>query len=533
MALVKHLFGSYAEYQSYIQANPTSDAVIFVFDNQGNRRLYRGTELIASHNVDFVTAVPNASEAFEGRLYVVQTADEVGLYIKNNGLMEQVGGALKSESITTLEVFKSELVSTVITADSTDGQLATAKAVHTALDAAKTELSAAIEELGGSFAGVTAARSEDNTGTVLQFTDKDGNKAAEVTVADLFLSGTNYDPSTHILTLTVQGGGTFDVDLNDLVPQAVATSNVAMSRNIVATVAVGNIAKGQTIDISKVTDLQTFLETMLSQDSLPTAAAPSVTLTTPNNTAYEVGTSVVPTAYAVFSVGSYSQTAAKNQVSSGVVLADDNNGVAWTLTCTGQTSKTYPASTGNNLGSSSAPIAFDAITVEDNTSVAVTVTAKHSKGNDPLSYLGNTEVGGVLCSTKTIAAGTKKDDNNTKITGYRKCFYGTLNAKDGTINSELVRGLANSTTSAVAAGSKLTIDVPAGCTRIVLAYPASVRDVNSITSAEEFGSEIKDSFTPHTIDVEGASAGYATSYKVYVKDLANAQGTATTFSVTI
>lgn len=449
MAIVKHLYGTFAEYQSWIAKaeNANSDAIVFVYDDLGNQRLYRGAELIASHNVDFVTSVPTADAAVEGRLYVVNTTDSISLYAKHGGVVEEIGGAPKAGSITELTVFNSELIATTINADSTDDQLATAKAVNDALEAAKEEMNAAVAELDGAYVDVSASRSEDNTGTVLKFTTK-GGEYKEVTVGDLFLTSASYDSNSHILSLTVQGGDTVDVDLQALVPQAVSTADVAMARNIVATVTVGNITKGQTIDISKITDIQTFLETMLSQDSLPTATQPSVTLTTPNNTAYEVGTSVTPIAYAVFSVGSYSQTAAKNQVASGVTLEDDTNGVAWTLKCTGQDDKTYPASIGNSLGSASSPISFDPITVEDSTSVAVTVTAKHSKGNDPLSYLGNSEVDGTLCSTKTIAAGTKSDTNNPKITGFRYCWYGYKGADDAvddptTLTVEQIKALGN------------------------------------------------------------------------------------------
>lgn len=449
MAIVKHLYGTFAEYQSWIAKaeNANSDAIVFVYDDLGNQRLYRGKELIASHNVEFVTSVPAADAAVEGRLYVVNTTDSISLYAKHGGVVEEIGGAPKAGSITELTVFNSELIATTISAESTDDQLATAKAVNDALEAAKEELGTAISALDGAYVDVEASRAADNTGTVLKFSTKDG-QSKEVTVGDLFLTAASYDSTSHKLSLTVQGGQVVEVDLQALVPQAVSTADVAMSRNIVATVTVGNITKGQTIDVSKITDIQTFLETMLSQDSLPSATQPSVTLTTPNNKEYEVGSKVIPTAYATFSVGSYSQTAAKNQVASGVTPKDDDNGVAWTLKCTGQDDKTYPASTGNSLGSSSAPISFDEITVEDNTSVAVTVAVNHTAGNEPLSYLGNSEVNGTACSTKKIAAGTKKDENNTKITGFRYCWYGYKGADDAiadptALTVEQIKALGN------------------------------------------------------------------------------------------
>ena len=531
-SVVKHLYGSLAQYQSYIATHPSSEDVIFVFDDQGNRRLYRGSELIASHNVSFLTAVPAVDDTVKNHLYVVDTGDDISLYVNQAGVLVQVGGAPKAGSITSLEVFESSLIATTIDENSTDTQLASAAAVHTALESVRSEMAEAVEGLDGAYVDVSAERSADNTGTVLKFTSKAGN-TKEVTVADLFLSAATYDSTTHILTMTVQGGESVEVDLNDLVPEAVSTADVGMARNIVVTTPVGNFTKGQTIDISKITDMQSFLEAMLSQDSLPSATQPSLTLNTPNNKAYEVGTTVTPTFYATFSAGSYSQTAAKDQVATGVTPVDKDGTDAYTIKCTGQDDKTYPASTGNAVGSSSAPISFDPIVVEDDTEVAVTAAVTHTAGAVPKSYLGNDSVNGTATSTKAIAAGTKSDTNNTKITGYRNCFYGTLNSKTGEINSELVRGLTP-TNAGVAAGHTFEMTIPANCIRIVIAYPATIRDINSVTSEEEFWSEIKDSFTLHNpVSVEGASAGYAMNYKVYVKDLAAARDSATKFKVVI
>ena len=112
-------------------------------------------------------------------------------------------------------------------------------------------------------------------------------------------------------------------------------------------------------------------------------------------------------------------------------------------------------------------------------------------------------------------------------------FYGSLTSKASAVDSALVRGLTGKSNKKVAKGQKYTIQVPSGTLRIVLAYDASIGAVASITSAEEFGSEIKDSFTLQSVQVEGANSYSAIGYNVYVKDLASAQVNATTYTVTI
>ena len=112
-------------------------------------------------------------------------------------------------------------------------------------------------------------------------------------------------------------------------------------------------------------------------------------------------------------------------------------------------------------------------------------------------------------------------------------MYGALTDETGEINSALVRSVSGRTNKAVAKGQKYTITVPAGTLRVILAYPATIGAVASITSAEEFGSEIKDSFVLSTASVEGANSYTGINYNVYVKDLASPQVNATTYSVTI
>ena len=289
-----------------------------------------------------------------------------------------------------------------------------------------------------------------------------------------------------------------------------------MSRNIVATVDVGNIKKGQTIDISKVKDLQTLLETMLSQDSLPTATQPSVTLTTPNNKEYEVGSKVVPAFSASFSAGSYSQTAAKDQVASGVTVED------WTVKCTGQDDKTFGAV-------SSIEGAFDEITIEDGTDVAVTVTANHTAGSTPKSYLGNNEVNGVATSTKAIAKGSKSDNNNTHITSFRNCFWGykkagSLIADPANITIEEIKNLGNASKNRPASLSAT------GMQQMFFAVPASQANKLTIVGANPPAPQTV--VGPIEMQIGGVDNYSPIAYNVFYVSNAQAASGADTYALT-
>jgi hypothetical protein len=105
-------------------------------------------------------------------------------------------------------------------------------------------------------------------------------------------------------------------------------------------------------------------------------------------------------------------------------------------------------------------------------------------------------------------------------------FYGTPSATP--IASADVRAL----TGAFAASANTTVDgtglpianitvpnfiiaIPAGATRVVFAYPASLRDVASIRYLELADSEVKANFTMTTVSVTGANGVAAINYKVW------------------
>ena len=354
---------------------------------------------------------------------------------------------------------------------------------------------------------VSASRSEDNTGTVLSFTPKSGEKK-DITISDLFLTSAEYDPETQKIKFYVRDiDEPVEVDLSAFTGGDVTTDTVKMAKNIVCTVDVGNFKKGQTIDVGSTDTLQKFLVGMLSQDSNPVTKQPSATITLTGAGAIEVGTQFTPKYSASLNPGSYSDNADGSQP-------------------TEVTATSYSVSDTSDHSADTQSGQFDPFTVADDTNYKVSVTIQHSDGAVPTTFLGTPYPDG------QIKAGSVSASSGS-VTGYRQGFYGSLTEKTGEVNSELVRGLSGKTNKKVAQGQKYTISVPTGTMRIVLAYDATVGDVSSITSDEQFGSEIKDSFIKQTVSVLDASGANGKDYNVYVKDLASAQVTSTNYQVTI
>ena len=131
-------------------------------------------------------------------------------------------------------------------------------------------------------------------------------------------------------------------------------------------------------------------------------------------------------------------------------------------------------------------------------------------------------------------AGDTIASSGYSITGKRNLFYGTGVGAVPAVTSDMVRGLANKKL-APAAGTSFNITVDVGQQYIVIAYPASLRDVNNITYVEANDSGMAANFTKHTIDVADARGGEngLMSYKVYTYAMAVAAAATMTFKVTI
>lgn len=400
------------------------------------------------------------------------------------------------------------ILSTSITETASDNKIPTEKAVYDAIKSVSDKLSTDIENQKDAFNAVEVKPNTTvgETGSILTFTRQNGNDPVEVKIADLFLSAASYNSETHHLILTVSGtADPVEVDLSELIPQAVSTKDVSVAEKITVTTEVGNFKKGDVIDPASTKDLQTLLVNMLSQDSNPTATQPTASITLSGAGAKEVGTTFNPSYSATLNVGKYTANGV-DQVS-------------------GVTATAYAVTDSEGATSDTATGTFTAFTVMDNTNYKVNVSITHTAGNIPKTFLGKEY------PDAQIQAGTKTA-SSVAVTGYRQGFYGALTSKTDVVNSDLVRGLTK-TNKKVTKGQKYTVNVPAGTLRVIVAYEKTVGAVASITSAEEFGSEIKDSFVLQEVEVNAANGENAKTYNVYVKDLAGAQGTTTTYTVTI
>lgn len=170
--------------------------------------------------------------------------------------------------------------------------------------------------------------------------------------------------------------------------------------------------------------------------------------------------------------------------------------------------------------------AGEAIVIGDET---ITFTASADYGDAPVK---NNNLGAE--STENWFAGDTVTSSGYSITGKRNLFYGTGVGDLPEVTSDMVRGLVN-TKLAPTQGYSFNVNVAVGQQYIVIAYPATLRDVNNITYVEANDGGMASSFTKHTIDVADARGGEngLTSYKVYTYKMAVPAAAAMTFKVTI
>lgn len=178
--------------------NKNSDALYFIEDTH---RLYKGSALIASSDVEFITELPDSAAAQSGKLYVLTSNNCVSIYVKDGSSMKQISGQIPDGSIDDINMFGDLLVKSDQTLVADDAHIATTQTINNAIQTIQSSIS---EDFKSAIVDVSSRRNADNSSTILTFTDKSGT-SKNITINDLFLNSASYDSTTHILSLGVSG----------------------------------------------------------------------------------------------------------------------------------------------------------------------------------------------------------------------------------------------------------------------------------------------------------------------------------------
>ena len=152
------------------------------------------------------------------------------------------------------------------------------------------------------------------------------------------------------------------------------------------------------------------------------------------------------------------------------------------------------------------------------------VTATHGAGAQAEDNLG-----GASNPAVAIAAGTKTKDS-AAYTPFRNFFYGAT-AEKPTLDSAYIRGLTKS--GKAYAPGVITVNVPAGANRVVIACIAGKTGVKKVINETALNADVTDTFTKKTVAVEGANGYTAKDYNVWVFEPAVPYENAAVLKVTL
>lgn len=242
-----------------------------------------------------------------------------------------------------------------------------------------------------------------------------------------------------------------------------------------------------------------------SQDKNPTIVQPSVSVKSPTAKAYEVGTSVSPAYAGSLHTGSYEYGPTPTGVAAESWLAVNTATKEQLTTASGT---------------------FAAYIVPDGANCKITVSCTYGDGEMPMTALGQAYDAGRI-------AGATKSATTAAITGYRNSFYGTTTDKAAETTSAVIRRLSQKSGRAYSNGTSFNVTVPVGALRVLIAYPATLRELTSIKDVNGLNADITGAFAKSVVAVEGAGGYQAIDYRVYTLDFANPNDTKNTFAVTI
>ena len=295
---------------------------------------------------------------------------------------------------------------------------------------------------------------------------------------------------------------------------SVTPDKVIFPDGATTTYAIGNVklSNGMGTLVKPGGTLEDFFNVFVDEKN-PTTTKPSISLTFPNAGQYEVGSYVPITYEATFKKGSYSygpDTGITVSTSEGVYST------GWEITDT----------EGNGSGSTSNGFGDYKLQVEDDTNYKITAKVYHTEGSIPKTNTGNDYPAG------KIAANSADPVTSSAITGYRRTFYGTFESKD-TLDSSKIRKLTGKSNKALKNGDSFTVTVPLKAMQVVIAYPATLRDLTAVKDVNGMGAEIVQSFEKSVVTVAGDNEYEPIDYKVFVLPFGEPNDAANTFNVTI
>lgn len=268
--------------------------------------------------------------------------------------------------------------------------------------------------------------------------------------------------------------------------------NVYFDQDLTFTTNVGYVEIGgtgsETVE-TKGKNVKQVFEMLFSQEENPSVTQPSLSISTPQNKAYEVGTTVTPSYSLTFNAGNYEYGPSPTGVTATYAVTDTTGNTAQTTT-----SGTFPA-----------------MVVADDTAYYIDASATYTEGDIPVTNLGNP------ATNYKITAGTTTARSG-KLYGYRQFFYGAMTAGTA-LNSANIRKLTNGGMTSAKTLPTYAASSVAGAAKVIVAIPASspigIKQVKMPSSQDaDITTEFK--LQPDYIQVEGKSGYQAVDYKVWV-----------------
>lgn len=341
------------------------------------------------------------------------------------------------------------------------------------------------------------------------FTLSDGSTKEISTPKENFLSSASMNPDTGVLTLTLSNGDTVPVNMAELIDN---TDTVKLTEDV-APIGVNVYGGIPTGGWKKGTTLTQIVKSLIQKEQDANVTNPSLSISLSGaSSSVEAGTNVKPTISGSFSKGSYSPglPADTGVRLTSYTLKRTNNGVEETVIDGASSIQQFTES--------------DNVQIGDGATLSYKATCAHTAGATPTTNMGNAS------SKSAIAEQSARQSNTVNISGFRKYFYGATTDKPE-INSDYIRGLTNS--SGAYSAKDITVTVPAGAQRVVIACLATKTGVTKIINTSALNADVTNTFTRQTVQVEGANGYTAVDYNVWVYEPAVAYGQQAILKVTL